>query len=223
MIIKLCSEETNINRLYPDYNFKISTPDMFSYPEDTAGQREQNWHGSSVAWHCSLDSYVTPVENLSERFTGIKLKFDSHSLFVISVYFPTRGKDDEYLQCVTDLHNYILLNGDENELLIIGCDSNCSETSTKRRKTALVSLCDNLRLQKIACNVSTFHHNNGTSKANLDCFLISEHSLPPIKPSIECTLVNPLNLSAHDPVISSIQLSCNKTKISSINNYPVLR
>ena len=96
-----------MNKMFPDYSIQISTPDMFTPPEDKLGSSDHTWHGSAVMWHASLNSNVTSIKTTHARFTGIKLKTQNLKFIIISVYFPTSGKDDEYLECVSDLTNYV--------------------------------------------------------------------------------------------------------------------
>ena len=100
-------EEPRLKQFFPDYNFQIATPDMLTDPEDKICRPSQNWHGAGIAWHNSLNHCMIPVENVNERFTGLKLEIESVTVFAISVYFPTHGKDDEFLVCIQNLSNYI--------------------------------------------------------------------------------------------------------------------
>ena len=200
----------------PDYSFQISTPDLFTHPEDKLGQPGLNWHGVGIAWHDSLKSCVTPVKNVNERFTGVRLKIESVTLFVMSVYFPTRGKDEEFLDCISCLSKFITTNSGAGNVIIVGCDSKGSENSTNRRKSALDTFCEEYFLTKLDSVGPTFHHNNGSSEANLDYYLVSKQYLSLFtEPSVECTLDQPLNLSAHDVITSSISVT---RDLSSVTN-----
>ena len=203
-----CHDESRMCDYIPDYNFQIATPDLFNHPEDKIGQPDHNWHGAGIAWHHSLKSYVVPVNNVNEGFTGIRIKMESKTLFVISVYFPTRGKDDQFLECISCLSNFITSNTVAGDVIIVGCDSNCSENSTKRRISALNWLCEEHFLAKLVSTGPTFHHNNGTSETNLDYYLVSkQHFSLFAEPTIVCTLNHPLNLSAHDVIPSSLNVA----------------
>ena len=204
----------------PDYEFQIVTPDMFTHPEDKICMPDQNWHGAGIAWHQSLDSCKISVKNVNERFTGIKLQIESQFIFVISAYLPTSGKDTEFLECIQELSNYVISNRNSEDIVIIGCDSNCSEISTSRRIRALDNLCEELSLKKLRCNSPTFHHNNGISEANLDYFLVSERNISIFSsPRILCTLDNVLNLSSHDVVVSSLHIAKNISSEISENRF----
>ena len=82
---------------------------------------DQNWHGAGIAWHHSLNSCMIPVKNVNERFTGVKLQIESEVIFIISAYLPTSGKDNEFLECIQELSNYVTSNRGTNDIIIIGC------------------------------------------------------------------------------------------------------
>ena len=68
-------------------------------PEDMLSSPDHTWHGSAIAWHHTLDSLIENISTSNERFTGVLLNFPGLKLLAISVYFPTSGKDDEFLDC----------------------------------------------------------------------------------------------------------------------------
>ena len=84
------------------------------------------------------------------------------------MYFPTSGKDAEFLECVSDLINFVMEYQKENETILMGMDSNCSEKSSARRILALRNLCQQLELVKMSISHPTFHHHNGLSESNID-------------------------------------------------------
>ena len=107
------------------YSFKISTPDMFTPEEDKIMTPGPVWHGAAIGWHNSIGSYVTPLQSNHERFCGLKLSSSQATLILISLYAPTHGKDDDFLECIAHLSAFILANISENESILIGADSNC--------------------------------------------------------------------------------------------------
>ena len=180
---------------------------MYTPPEDLLCSTDHTWHGSGIMWHTSLDSSITPLKTSNDRFASIRINDKNERFLAISIYFPTSGKDSEYNECVSDLVIFVQEYQKENDIIIIGTDSNCSEKSSQRRKLALKNLCQELSLVRAATLHPTFHHHNGSSESNIDYFLISEsysHKISKIM-SI-CTLYTPENLSAHDPVIASLQI-----------------
>ena len=203
------SQENEMRQCIPGYNIQISSSDMFTAPEDLLCSTGHTWHGAALLWHSSLDSYVTRLTATNTRFTAVKIKIQAQRFLVISVYFPTSGKDEEYLELCTDLVNFIAINqhGSGSDTVLIGADSNCGEKSSKRRKQAFTALCGELELERISPNQPTFHHHNGSSESNIDCFLLSSsYSFKLSNLQSLCTLDTPDNLSSHDPVYSSLQL-----------------
>ena len=180
---------------------------MFTPPEDLLCNTGPTWHGAAIMWHNSINHFVTPLKSTNTRFTCIKVKSDYEAFLAVSVYFPTCGKDTEYLECVSELINFVTENKNEDETVLIGTDSNCSEKSSPRRLLAFHHLCQELNLSKVASSGPTFHHHNGSSESNIDYFLISAASSSSISnASTVCSRDNPENLSSHDPVIASLHI-----------------
>ena len=193
--------------MFQDYSILISTPDMFTPPEDLLCSTDHAWHGTAIMWHSSISPHVTNLKTNNDRITLIRINYNNLCFLAISVYCPTSGKDFEYLQCISDLSNLINENRTENEYLLLGLDSNCSEKSSVRRVKTLESFCQEFDLVKIFTNHPTFHHHNGTSESNIDYFLISREFSPSFsRASYSCSLNTPENLSSHDPVYVTMML-----------------
>ena len=157
--------------------------------EDNLGISEHVWHGSALLWHESMGASVVNIKNVHERFTGIKIRVDGHSLLAISAYLPTSGKDDEYLDCLCQLSNFITDNTSVHDTVLIGTDANCSDKSTSRRLNSLEKFCMDHSLLKMKMSEPTFHHSNGVSSSNIDFFLISDNistRLSNGSPSVTC-------------------------------------
>ena len=201
-----------MDKYFPDYSIQISTPDMFIPPEDMLCSTDHTWHGAAIAWHTSLDSCISHLKTTNNRFTCIRVALQEQVFLALSVYFPTSGKDDLYLGCTNDLRDFISDNLRENEMILLGCDSNCSEKSSSRRRLAFQNLCQDLDLVRMSPCHPTFHHHNGMSESNIDTFLISKKLSPRMLNLLaHCTLDTPDNLSSHDPVSASLRLSACQT------------
>ena len=118
------SAEKQINEKFSEFTFQISTPDMFLNTEDKLSRPDHNWHGSAIGWHQSLNTMIRNISTTYDRFTAIHLDFPGCKLLAISVYFPTSGKDDEFLDCVDNLSLFIAENKSEEGEILIGTDSN---------------------------------------------------------------------------------------------------
>ena len=199
------SQEYSMSKMFPNYNIQISSPDMFTAPEDLLCTADHAWHGSAIMWHSSLDSHVLNLKTTNSRFTSIRLSTQDQKFIAVSVYFPTSGKDDEYLECTSDLINFSNDNLREDENILMGIDSNCSEKSSPRRKLALKNLCQELDLIKVSTSLPTFHHHNGSSESNIDYFLVSKRCASNLSNLVlHCTLDIPENFSSHDPISASL-------------------
>ena len=194
-----------MNDYFPHHNFKIATPDMFLFSEDKLLHQGPVWHGAAIGWHKDINSQVTSLPSNHERLVGIKFDLIDYSLLLVSFYAPTSGNDDNFLESVSYLSQFILLNAVNGDKVIIGTDSNCSSKSTARRKESWRSFCEAFSLTVHSPEDPTFHHNNGTSESKIDCFLATS-TLAICKPEQLCTLDTPLNLSSHDPILASIDV-----------------
>ena len=97
---------------------------MFLNAEDKIASHGQVWHGAAVAWHNDLQSQVTQLEAVHERFTAVKIALANVNIFAISLYAPTSGKDDEFLECLSYLSDFLANTRSKNDVVIIGADSN---------------------------------------------------------------------------------------------------
>ena len=171
-------------------------------------------------WHESLNSSVLNLPNTHDRFTGIKLNLQGQHILAIAAYLPTSGKDDDFLDCLAQLSNFIQENKGDTCTVLIGTDSNCSSKSTPRRLHGFEQFREEHNLLKVCLSEPTFHHSNGQSSSNIDYFLIScNHSLAPNLCNIfsQCTQDYPQNFSSHDPVITTlvvpyVEQECNLEK-----------
>ena len=146
------------------------------------------------------------------RFAGIKIQTSSSTILAISLYLPTSGQDEEFLDCISSLSNYILENTDSRDEVLIGTDTNCSEKSTMRRKKLYKDFCCELGLVEVGSKVPTFHHNNLVSTSNIDRFLVTKTLADKLRPVlVECTLEFPMNFSSHDLLLSVLAISLSST------------
>ena len=194
---------------FQDYSIQISTPDQFTPIEDRLGKADHTWHGAAIMWHESLNSEVVNISNSNDRFTGIHLFSRGLPVLAISLYLPTSGRDDEFLDCLNELSIFIQENSTGEGITLIGTDSNCSEKSSPRRIQSFHKFCKEQNLLKFCQAEPTFHHSNGLSSSNIDYFLISQkHALKLSNIGIECNQEHSENFSSHEPVSANLQVVC---------------
>ena len=195
-------EKRILKDFLPDYSFCIATPDMFINNEDKLMMKGPVWHGCAIGWHNEISSDITTIESNHERLVGIRYKRNSTSILLISLYAPTSGQDEDFLETISYLSSFIDLNTASTDTIIIGTDSNCSAKSTSRRQDAWRSLLSTFSLEVHNTPDPTFHHNNGSSESTIDYFVTSA-GLAMEKLTQFCTLENLLNLSGHDPILTN--------------------
>ena len=194
-----------LDEYLPDFTFKIATPDMLVNNEDKLLRKGPVWHGCAIGWHKEINSKITALSSNHERLVGIKLNLSKSSILLISLYAPTSGKDDEFLETVSHISSFISLNASSTDYVIIGADMNCSTKSTSRRQEALQYFLSDLSLSIHTAPNPTFHHNNGSSESNIGYFVTSS-ALVLERLTQFCTLEYPLNMSSHDPIFTKVVL-----------------
>ena len=194
-----------LESFHPDYSFCISTPDMFSNPEDLLLRQAHVWHGVAVGWRNDIAASITPLDSTCERISGVKFTLQNHSLLLVSYYAPTAGKDEEFLESVCDLSDFLLKHLSRADQVVIGADCNCSQHSSKRRQEAWRNFHERFHLSDHRSSHPSFHHHNGLSETYLDSFSVSS-SLNFQSISQYCTLEEAMNLSSHDPIVSGTRI-----------------
>ena len=183
---------------------------MFIPPEDKIMNPGTVWHGTALGWSKVIDMYVSKIPIVSHRFCGVKFcdKKRNINCLIYCAYLPTRGQDDDFRDTVTHLEFDINQNKDTDSCILLGIDSNCSNTSTMRRRSLFEdTILNNLSMVTILPDDSpTFHHNNGTSQSKIDDIY---HSIPETSEcqinfsQLLCKLADPLNMSPHDVIVGS--------------------
>ena len=93
--------------------------------------------------------------------------------------------------------------------MLIGADTNCSSKSSSRRRKAWSDFCENFSLTSHAGPDPTFHHHNGSSESCIDTILSSKNLKPSTIVQL-CTLEDPINLSSHDVLTTTLTIPAPK-------------
>ena len=201
-----------VSKDFPSYKFLTTSSDMFSAPEDIILQSGPVWHGTALGWPSSLDTYVTKLPVVSDRFCGVQYLDNSNNIDILSycAYLPTSGKDDEFTEILSLLSLDLANHRRDSSTIMIGLDSNQSDKSSNRRTEAMLDFMKMFSFKSLhKDNQPTFHHNNQVSESQIDhilCF-IPEHAKLEIEFSkILCQRMHSSNLSSHDPVVGQIML-----------------
>ena len=195
---------------FSNYKFVTTSSDMFIPVEERALETGAIWHGTALGWDVNFDPDITRLPVLNERFCGVKLN-NRHldlSILTFTAYLPTSGKDDLFLETLSELTNEILAHRNKDDTLIIGLDSNQSSKSSRRRSEGMHQFIKRFSLVSILNNeLPTFHHQNLTSESQIDHILYSVPSNSAINVNMLkhlCLLTQPLNLSSHDAIVGTV-------------------
>ena len=192
---------------FTEYEFLTTSSNTFSHPEDIILETGPIWHGTALGWHSSVGSDIVKIPLISTRFCGVKVSIDEHKYVAYTVYLPTSGQDDLFLEEIALLSNDILRNSEKDSIIILGLDSNCSNTGTPRRQEAFALFKKQFSLKSIIPGTEpTFHHNNGTSETQID-FILTNNTQAVNFVTQKCKLKEPSNLSSHDAIIGQMKIS----------------
>ena len=203
--------EVNILRTdFPGYNFHSTSSDMFIPTEELLLTTGAIWHGTAIGWDIDIDNFVTKLPVVSERFCGISYRDAKSDILSYTLYLPTSGLDEEFLEVLSQLFSDINQHRQQNSVIVIGADTNQSNKSSTRRIEAMQTFCKDFSLKSVLISSEpTFHHNNQTSSSQID------HILYFLPESCEidlqfyeqlCKLDNSANLSSHDVIIGNLKL-----------------
>ena len=132
-------EAGSIKNEFPDYNFITTSSDMFLPAEEKMLKSGPTWHGTAIAWDKCVDKFITKIEVISERFCGVKLSDYQTNILSYTAYLPTSGQDEAFLEVLEQLEFVIKNNVTQKSIILIGLDSNQSETSSRRRTSSMES------------------------------------------------------------------------------------
>ena len=178
---------------------------MLQHPEDIMQRSGHVWHGVAVGWRTDIDPCINTLTSTSERIAGVRLTLTDMSLLLLSYYAPTSGHDEAFLDSVCDLSDFLVQHMNPGDRVIIGADSNCSQKSSLRRQDAWKNFCERFHLTVNHSPYPSFHHHNGQSESFLDIFVTSSGIC--IQDIVQyCTLEDPLNLSSHDPIMTTTSI-----------------
>ena len=134
-------------------------------------------------------------------------------IIAYTVYLPTSGQDDEFIEELAILKHDIAEHTNRNTVIIIGADTNTSTKSTKRRQEAFKHFMDEFKLESIVeGDEPTFHHNNGVSESKIDHLLTNNRDLVFFSRHL-CKIDDPSNLSSHDALVGKIRMNANHETI----------
>ena len=179
------------------------------------------WHGTALGWNNVIDKYITKLPIVSDRFCGISLQTRTSHLLIYSLYLPTSGKDEEFLEILAEIASDITIHRNCNQSIIIGSDTNQSIKSSKRRTDAMTDFNNEFNLKSIIqSDEPTFHHNNMTSNSQIDHILYNITDESHINLNFHdhlCKLNHHDNLSSHDVIVGKIKIEFNNKEASSID------
>ena len=105
---------------FKNYNFLTTSDDMFTPAEDLLLKQGSVLHGTAIGWSIEFDMPITKLDIVSNRFYGLKYQLNDTSILAYSVYLPTSGQDDFFIEVLSELKYDIEQNISENCAIIAG-------------------------------------------------------------------------------------------------------
>ena len=190
---------------------------MFRDPEDLALEAGPTWHGTAIGWPLEVNNDIIKLPSVSNLFCGVMYQNEKSRINILSysVYLPTSGRDEEFLEVIDILSKDIHSNLLEDCSIIIGTDTNHSVKSSRRRKEAMNLFLKEFSFQSIILDDQpTFHHNNQTSESQIDHILYFIPEQIKLKLKLKdhlCQKEVDDNLSAHDVIVGDITFAHKET------------
>ena len=162
-------------------------------------------------WQRDLDPFIEVISTATTAFLPIILKIPGLRTSIhISIYFPTHGKDGEFVSDLAELRNCLdeLTERFPDPVIFIRGDGN-TNANNKMRVTLLKQLIVEYKLMETELGHSTYHHfvGNGNYDSMIDILLHSdiEHVNEAVT-SILCVHDHPELLSHHDVIMSNFTI-----------------
>ena len=192
-----------------EYCFFLNSEDY--HDPETALMKNTTSGGTLLLWRKDLDPYISihPVQTSS--FSPLVLKMPGYQITAhIALYLPTHGKDASFVSDLADLRNCLeeLRDTYPDCLIFIRGDSNVNRKN-KSRVSLLTQLMSDFTLKKVDIPHNTYHHfvGDGQFDSSIDVLLHSDDKQTEEKVfKIICKHENPLVLSHHDIILSTVTL-----------------
>ena len=192
-----------------EYCSSLSSDDLTDYELPLARSRPKG--GTMIMWRYNLDSYIKTLNPPSSNILPVLFSPPgSMPSLHISIYLPTAGKDSEFIEQISCLHNFLSMTRTQfpGSPIFIRGDSNANPKN-KLRGNSLSKLCSDFDLKRVKLNHSTYHHflGGGLSDSEIDVLLHSS-AVSETLTRILCTQNDPTMASHHDAVFSECNIPC---------------
>ena len=186
-----------------EYTCTLNSEDLFDTELPLVKMKAKG--GTMALWRKSLDPYVSTVPSTSSSFLPIIFSPPGYKPSVhITVYLPTAGQDEQFIEEIVKLNNFMLdyVEKHSDSIFYIRGDVNVNQKDKKRIKI-FNKFCEDWSLSETKLEHSTYHHfvGLGSSDSQLDV-LLHHQDLTETLLQIHCSLNNCLVTSHHDIIES---------------------
>ena len=191
------------------YSFYLNSEDKFD--SEAPFLKNRTYGGTMVLWRTELDPHISVLPPSTTSFLSMLFSPPGSPPSVhISIYFPTSGKESEFLGEISELRATIeeLKDRYKDLLIYIRGDSNVNRNN-KQRSKIFTDFCSKLQLVRVQTNHNTYHHfiGDGVFDSDIDVILHStEVKFGEEVQQIFCSHDYPVVNSSHDPILSSTKI-----------------
>ena len=192
-----------------EYSWELNSEEKLD--ENLAMLKTKAKGGTLVLWKKNLDKYISVYHVNSPSFLPIIYSPPGSPVSVhISLYLPTSGREEEFIEALAELSNTVedITDRYENCLIFLRGDGNVNSNNTERM-VIFSRFISSFRLVQVPLDHKTYHHflGGGAFDSNIDIILHTDNS--PFKECITtifCKLDYPEIDSHHDIILSSITI-----------------
>ena len=207
------SELDLINEIHPNLAGTGKSVDMNDPILPNSMPRD--YGGVAILWKKSIDQYIRPTSDGSERIQCIEINTETSHL-IINVYLPTKSNNDQfdtYSDCFDQLYEIVQKYSINHEIIIAGDFNEDISTKISNSRRAV-----KLRTYMAECNLATntkdptFVNVSGIDVSEIDYFLFNKTKAYTSKRIIDV----PTNVSDHHPI--KIEIECSLKRNTNTND-----
>ena len=204
-----CDHLSSMTHFRGEFSSSLNSEDLYDLDLPLRSPKAKG--GTMIMWKNALDPYVNIHRPECSSFLPIVVSLPNTPPAIhIALYFPTRGKECEFLEALANLKIALddLIQKYKHPVIFLRGDANASSTNTKRIPLIKQFVRD-YDLKLVNVDHKTYHHfmGEGISDSDLDILLYSNHeNVYEQLAHLRCGQVDQLVDSHHDVLISTCNI-----------------
>ena len=188
-----------LTKHFPGYKWFIKTLDASLHPEEQINRKNMSQHGTALGVKIEISDSAMEIQNTDPDIISVTLEVEGTEILLLSIYLPTRGKDEDFTESVGTLAEVMARVGREN---VIGMgDLNVSTTHSKKRKSCWRAFLNEAGLIDNVRGHVTHRHKMTGKEDELDRLLTKNVEVGSVEVVKDVT-----NRSDHYPVLARVKV-----------------